>query len=853
MFSTLLKKTIIKHPAISLFFIFLAVVFFTFHADNFKLDASADSLVLENDEALRYFRKTYSQYSANDYLVLTYTPKADLFTPPVIDDLKNLTDQIHNLKYVDSVVSILNVPLLFSPKITISELSKDTRTLTTPGVDYKLAKQEFQTNPIYSKQLISPDGQTTAILVNLPIDHKLRSLLAERTDLRDKKFHKQLSAEDKEELEYVSAEYRKYATNLTSKQNKLVDEIRSVMQSHRSTATLFLGGVPMIIDDMISFIRHDIIVFSIGVLIFLILTLAIIFRQKRWVLLPMICCFAAASTMVGLLGMLDWRVTVISSNFISLMLIFTMSLTIHLIVRYRELCTLHPDANQDFLVFETVRLTFWPCLYTVLTTVVAFISLLVSSIRPVMDFGLMMTIGLLASFVLTFLIFPATAMLIKREHIAISETNKTPFTSIFAAFTDKNGHLVLGVSIFLVLISAYGISQLKVENRFIDYFKKSTEIYQGMKLIDQKLGGTTPLDIIIDLPPANDHKSADKPSKAKNVSEDDLLLDVDDLLSDNFGTEQDLLGTDPDFSADKYWFTSYKMEKMGKIHSFLDQLPETGKVSSIAVMSQVATMLNDNIKLDDYELSLLYDKTPSNIRDMLINPYVSIANNQVRFTTRVMESDVNLSRQKLLDKIKDFLVNDMKYPPESVHFTNMVVLYNNMLQSLFKSQILTIGVVFVGIMLMFMFLFRSFLIALIAIIPNLLPGAIVLGGMGLAGIPLDMMTITIAAISIGIAVDDTIHYIHRFIREFKKDRNYRATMYRCHTSIGKAMYYTSITIIIGFSILVLSEFIPTIYFGLFTGFAMLAALLAALTLLPQLIILLKPLGPESSPGSSTDA
>jgi len=710
-----------------------------------------------------------------------------------------------------------------------------------------MAKKEFQTNPLYSKQLISPDGQTTAILINLPIDHKLRSLLARRTDLTEKKYNNQLSHKDAEKLESVSKEYRKYATSLTNKQNMLVDQIRKIMQSHRSTATLYLGGVPMIIDDMISFIRHDIIVFSIGVLLFLILTLAIIFRKKRWVLMPMICCVAATATMIGLLGLLDWRVTVISSNFISLMLIFTMSLTIHLIVRYRELCTLHPEAKEGFLVFETVRLTFWPCLFTVLTTVVAFVSLLVSSIRPVMDFGLMMTIGLFASFILTFLIFPATAMLIRREHITKSDSDKTPLTSKFAVFTDNNGHLILIVSTLLFLISVYGITQLKVENRFIDYFKKSTEIYQGMKLIDQKLGGTTPLDIIIDLPPDNTAKTKGKTSKSESASEDDLLLD--DLLSDNLGLEDDMLNDGSDFSADKYWFTSYKMEKMEKIQSFLDQLPETGKVSSIATLSEVTTMLNGNIPLDDYELSLMYDKAPPNIKEMLISPYVSIPDNEVRFSTRVMESDVKLSRQKLLKNIKSFLINDMKFPPESVHFTNMLVLYNNMLQSLFKSQILTIGVVFVGIMLMFMLLFRSFIISIIAILPNLLPAAMVLGGMGLAGIPLDMMTITIAAISIGIAVDDTIHYIHRFSREFQKDKNYRATMYRCHRSIGKAMFYTSITIIIGFSILVLSDFIPTIYFGLFTGFAMLAALLAALTLLPQLIITMKPFGPESPAGT----
>nr|MBF0221754.1 MMPL family transporter [Desulfobulbaceae bacterium] len=849
MFIKIYKRTIIKHPGFSIFFVFLAVAFFSFHSGKFKLDASADSLVLENDDALRYFRKIYNQYGTNDYLVLTYTPAADLFSKPVIDDLKKLSDELSALRGVDSIVSILNVPLLFSPKVTFSDLSNQVRTLLTPDVDFQLAKQEFKTNPIYSEQLVSPDGQTTAILINLPINHKLRDLLTERTNLREKEFNKTITADERSRLAVVSEEYRAYATHLTGEQNALVDEIRSTMELHRNTANLFLGGVPMIIADMISYVQSDIIIFSVGVFIFLILTLTIIFKQKRWVFLPMVCCFTAATTMIGLLGLMDWRVTVISSNFISLMLIFTMSLTIHLIVRYRELCTIYPDESQEFLVLETVRLKFMPCLYTVLTTIVAFVSLLVSSIRPVMDFGLMMTIGLIASFILTFLIFPAAAMLINREHIALQESKQAPFTSIFAVFTDKRGGLVLFISFLLIMLSAYGVTKLKVENRFIDYFSESTEIYQGMKLIDEKLGGTTPLDIIIDLP---DEQVATSTSKAASTSDSSAgdLLD-DDLLSADFGGDE-LLVDESNFSSERYWFTAYKLEKLERIHSFIEQLPETGKVSSIATLTKIATSLNNSIALDDYELSLMYDKIPQTIKDVLVTPYLSIANNQVRFATRIMESDINLSRQKLIEKIDLFLVDEMNYPADSIHFTNMVVLYNNMLQSLFKSQIMTIGVVFCGIMLMFMVLFRSLSIALIAILPNLLPAAMVLGAMGFFGIPLDMMTITIAAISIGIAVDDTIHYIHRFMKEFKKDRNYRATMHRCHASIGKAMYYTSLTIIIGFSILVLSKFIPTIYFGLFTGFAMLAALLAALTLLPQLIIVFKPLGPEA-PTKSANA
>lgn len=871
----------LKRPVLSLFFSLLIVLGFCSQIPHFKLDASADSLVLENDQSLRYFREIYSRYSSNDYLVLTYTPHQKLFSEESLQKLKELRNEISLLDGVDSVVTILDVPLLFSPKVSLSSLSEKTNTLETPGIDLNLAQKEFKDNPIYSKQLLSPDGQTTALLVNLPIELDLRNLLHRRTELRSKKYHKTISSEEAAELDIVTAEYRRHLTELTNKQNVNVIQIRGIISKYKGSANLFLGGVPMIIADMISFIKNDLIIFSLGVLFFLIITLATIFKRIRWVLLPMACCFAAGLTMMGILGYMDWRVTVISSNFISLMLIITMSLTIHLIVRYRELCVIMPDADQQTLLLETVRLKAQPCLYTTLTTVVAFTSLLVSSIRPVMDFGMMMTMGLAASYLLSFAIFPAGAMLLDREHISTSNKTRKSFTLRFAILTEHHGTKILITSILLTVLSFIGISKLVVENRFIDYFRQSTEIYQGMKLIDEKLGGTTPLDVIINFKDTKVKKKNPATNSQTDSSLDDDLLSDDlfndplseenlldaNLLGDNLLAQDltdddlldsDLLGNDPfaeknnlskqadDFSADKYWFTAYKMEKIEKIHDYLNSLPETGKVLSLATIIKLSTALNDNIPLDDYELAILYDKLPDNLKDMLVAPYASIPDNQTRITMRVKESDNTLQREELLNRIRSFLVDDMGFAHDQIHFTNMLVLYNNMLQSLFRSQIMTIGVVFLGIMLMFIILFRSLSLAIIAIIPNLLPAAMVLGVMGWVHIPLDMMTITIAAITIGIAVDDTIHYIHRFKKEFMKDRNYMATMYRCHASIGKAMYYTSLTIIIGFSILVLSNFVPTIYFGLFTGFGMLAALLAALTLLPQLLLMIKPLGPEGN-------
>jgi predicted RND superfamily exporter protein len=505
-----------------------------------------------------------------------------------------------------------------------------------------------------------------------------------------------------------------------------------------------------------------------------------------------------------------------------------MAITIHLIVRYRELHFNNPEAEQRKLILDAVSLMLRPCLYAALTTIAGFGSLLLCDILPVITFGWMMSAGITVSLILTFLLFPAMLMLMKKGTPQARRNSHFSLTSFLARFTEAHGVMILVISCITLIVSAVGISRLAVENSFIDYFKNTTEIYQGMKVIDQDLGGTTPLDVIIELdePEALAQKVAPE-TDAQNGDE------FDDF--DEFDEAQD---------KDKYWFTSDKMAQVKKIHDYLDGLPETGKVLSLETIMKIAEKLNNGKPLDNFTLALLYTKIPDKSKGTVLKPYVSVEHNEVRFSIRVRDSEKSLKRDKLLKKIRHDLISKLGLKEERVHLTGMLVLYNNMLQSLFSSQILTLGVVVLALMSMFLILFRSLKIALIAIFPNLLSIGVVLGVMGWLSIPLDMMTITMAAISVGIAVDNTIHYIHRFKHEFEVGRNYIKTVHRCHGTIGHAMYYTSVTIIIGFSILVLSNFMPSIYFGLLTGLAMLIALIAALTLLPQLLVVFKPFGPE---------
>ena len=819
-------KWVTEKPFWALAFVIFVLAGFSYHIPKFKLDASAESLVLENDNALEYYRKISKIYGSDDFLVITYTPFKDLMSDEVLEDLKALSDGLSKIDRVQSIDNILNVPLLNSPRVEIGKLATDIRTLETPGVDREMARREFLESPIYKNLLLSADGKTTIIRVNFKRDQKYFDLLYKRNDLRENINKAGFTPKDQALFLKAQKEFRDYHTDFLNKEDKVIQAVRKTMDRHRKNAEMFLGGVPMIIADMIGFIKQDLETFGLVVIAFLILMLRLFFKKWRWVILPVGSCLITVIVMIGFLGLMDWRVTVISSNFISILLIITMSLIIHLIVRYQDLNDNFPGQDQKQLVKETVKLMAQPCFYTSITTVVAFCSLLISGIRPVIDFGWIMTVGISLAFILNFIFFPAALVLLNPEVPGTKKDITKDLTLKIASFTNRHNKTILIGSILLGVVSAIGISKLEVENRFIDHFKSNTEIYKGMEVIDRQLGGTTPLNIVMN----PDQKYFDFLKEAEQNKAD---TEFDDPFSD-----------EGDKAEINYWFNSNMLDRVEKIHDYLESLPEVGKVQSISTLIKVFTQLDKGRKPDDYDLVLIRKLMPDNVKDALVNPYLSQDANQIHINMRLIESDPDLRRSDLIDKIRRYLVDELKFDPAAIKFTGMVVLYNNMLQSLYRSQILTIGAVFFAIMLMFMILFRSFSLALIGIIPNLLAAGTVLSLMGWLGIPLDMMTITIAAITVGIAVDDTIHYIHRFQKEFKEDQNYLATMDRCHGSIGKAMYYTSVTITLGFSILSMSEFMPTIYFGLLTGAAMVIALIGSLTLLPLLILVFRPLSVE---------
>ena len=788
----LYQNTVLKNPKSIFILLIITLLSFGYHAKDFRLDASSETLLIDGDPDLAYLKEVSERYGSKDFLILTYTPNEGMVTDVSINNLLSLKYKIQSLNWVHSVITLLDIPLLNNSEAPLQERLENFKTLKDEDVDKDRGFEEILNSPVFRNFVISENGKTSGIIVNIKENSELNNI-------KDK---------SKEEVE-------KYKDQIKKQNHQNILEIRQVIQGYGNVGKIYLGGIPMIADDMMTFIKSDIMVFGLGVLLFIIVTLWFVFRNIIWIIIPISSCLFSVIIMMGLLGMLGWKVTVISSNFIALMLILTMAMNIHMSTRFLQLKKDFPSKNNFEIISLTTTKMFWPILYTVLTTIFAFLSLIFSEIKPIIDFGWMMTFGLVTSFFITFTLLPTLLNFAPTNNIAIKKEQDSKITNFLSLVSLNNKKTIFGITSLVIILSIFGISRLEVENSFINYFDKDTEIYKGMKLIDEELGGTTPLEIILKFP-------------KKEISSDD------DEFED--------WGDETDADNDKYWFTKDKINKIKLVHDYLDGLPQVGKVLSFSSIIEVATQLNNNKPLGTLEMGVLYSKIPESIKTEIIDPYISIEDNEARISLRIIDSQENLRRNDLINKINFDLKNKLGFDENEFKLAGVLILFNNLLQSLFKSQILTLGLVVIGIFSMFMILFRNAKLSLIGVVPNFIAAFFILGIIGLMGIPLDMMTITIAAITIGIAVDNSIHYIYRFKEEFSKIKDYNKTLKICHSTVGVAILNTSITIVFGFSILILSKFIPTIYFGMFTGLAMLLAMISVLTLLPALILMIKPFG-----------
>ena len=783
----------------------------------FQLDASSDTLLLDNDPDLKIYRENSRKYGSSDFLVIAFTPNKDIFTNETITLLENLVGKLKEVDGISNVLSLFDVPLLSYSEQSINELAENVVTLSTDDVDLTKAKYEFETNEVYRGLLISKDLKTIALQMTLKPNESYQKLISKRYELLDQKnlIEEKSFKKDLESLDFQIEEQKQI--NLINEAT-LINEVRRITKDYEGYGEIFLGGGAMIAHDTIKMIQQDLFTFGVAVFFMFVLILSIIFRQFRWVIVPLVSAGLSALFTTGLISWIGWKVTVVSANFIALLMIIGISLTVHLVVRYREITSKFNDISHNEALKRTLSQMFLPCLYTALTTMVAFASLIISDIRPIIDFGLLMVLSIFIAFSVSFVFFGSLASLMNKN---LKDTNidySSGFTTWINSLVVRFKNIILLISLLGFIFSIVGINKLSVENKFIDYFKPSTEIYKGLSLIDKKLGGTAPLDIIISAPENNFENDYE--------SEDDF---------DDFGLETEQYG---------YWFNSQNLSYLEEIHDYLEARPEIGKVLSVSSAIKLAEIVKGN-KLDDLELALLRKVLPEDINNQLLSSYISEDDNQVRLSARVIESMDGLNRKNLIEEVKNDLIKNYELTEDQFYLSGISVIYNNLLQSLFQSLIGSLSIVFAAIFAMFIILFRSLYMAIIAMIPNLLSASSVLGIIGWSGIPIDIMTVTVAAISIGIGVDNTIHYVHRFLKEYEQNNNYDLAIKNSHSTIGRAMFYTSLTIVLGFMILVSSNFNPSVFFGIFTSFSMIVAILAALMLLPVLIRHLKPFGRDS--------
>ena len=803
---------VVYRSSITLGLVLLITFGLAFGVQYFQLDASSDTLLLEDDDDLKFYRDTNKTFGGGgDFLIVTYSPFDELFTQETLTKIEELSDELEGLEEIDSVLNFLDVPLLESPRQSISEIASNPISLRKKNVDLSLAKKEFSSNPVYRGLLVSEQLDTVALQAILKPATQYDSKIQERYRINE---DSSLSETERQlQLDLLSQEIDVLQKENVATRKKLVADTRAIISKYKNDAEIYLGGGPMISTDTIQFILNDIVFFGFAVGLLFITVLGFIFRQIRWILLPLISAFISAIVVTGLISFAGLKVTVVSANYIALLMIIAISLTMHLVVRYQELLSKNSELSQKEIVLMASTQMFVPCLYTALTTIVAFLSLIVSDIKPITDFGLLMATSIVIAFLVTFSFFPAViSKLPKKEKDYVEDQSSGITLFIFQIF--KNSRIkIIFFSLIVFGLSVLGISMLSVENKFIDYFKSDTEIYKGLSLIDEKLGGTAPLDLVINAP----------------VREqiDDVFEDFDDP----FGMDD---------SASGYWFTSQNLDRLEEIHDYLESRTEIGKVLSVSSGIKLAEIANGK-KLNDLELAFMRELLPEDIKESLLNSYISDDDNQVRLQARVKESLDGLNRKNLIDEINYDLENKFGLDNQQFRLTGISVIYNNLLQSLFSSLIGSVGIVFIAIFVMFLFLFRSVSLALIGMVPNFLAAGFVMGSIGFSGVPLDIMTVTVAAISIGIGVDNTIHYLHRFKREFDISKDYEECLKNSHTTIGRAMFYTSSTIVIGFLILLSSNFNPSVFFGIFTSLAMIMAILGSLLLLPTLLYYLKPL------------
>ena len=813
-----------ERPSLSLLFMFLVMIFVSWPINHLAIDASPDSLLLENDPDLKFYRTIHYEYGSDVYMVIAVHLIDSIFTSTSISKIEEITKQFNEIEEISNVTSITNVPLIYQSLNKNEESEIKFPTLISKSLDFDEVENEFLTNPFYERNIVSKDLKIAAFKLDFQERPEYKELFDQRYLLIEKREKSIQTRNEKNKLAKINNRLEELRELDNKRIKSALIKIRKILDKNKNSFNSFISGAPLIAHDMKNYVLNDIKVFGIVAILAMAFILFIIFHNVLWVGITLFSSFVNVLVVSGLIGLLDYKLTVVSSNYVAILLIFSLAIGIHVVVRYQEEDALQSTSGFRDRLCVAIEHISTPCLFMVLTSTIAFLSLIISDIKPVIVFGFIMVIGLCGAYIVSFTIIPLLIQLLKPKSKPLHKHYSHNVLDKSLALILSNKIIVIITLTICLITSSFGITKLTVENRFIDYFKESTDIYRGLALIDQELGGTVPIEIVLDAP-----LETEDPGEVYDEFDefDDYLADLDE--------------SSEGFASQSYWYNRRGIEKIRSIHTYLETLPSIGKVLSLSSTENIFRHIVRDKELEDLQLSLIYSKLPEKTLQILISPYLSKKGDQARIVARLKDSDHSLVRNELLNKINKDLIN---YFPEKlgigVKITGIGVLYNNVLQSLYRSQILTLGFVFISIFIVLSILFRNIMYAFIAILPNIFTAIVILGMMGLFKIPLNIMTITIAAITIGIGVDDAIHYIHRFKKEFILKKDVYESISASQLTVGKALWFTSITIASGFVLLVFSNFTPTIYFGLFTCLAMLISIFATFSIIPLLLSKVKP-------------
>lgn len=761
-FLSLIFSSVINHYRLTLLLCLSIFLFFLFYAFRISIDASSESLVYDDNQNYKTYENIVQNYQGSDFLLLAYTPKSgDVFSKDSITFIENLSQTISKLDAVQSTLSIANAPLLKSIKdSSLQDNIKANANILSPQIDINLAKEEILNNPFFKENIISEDSKTAGIVVFL-----------------------------KSGFDY----------------SHTIDEIKKIKNSYKDE--MYIGGVPLIVDDIVYYIKSDLLVYTLLLGLILAVVMWLFFRNLSFVILSIVVCIFTLAISSGIFALLGYKITIVSSNYISILFVVNISLIIHLIVSYLENIKKYKNADKKRLILITALQKTTPSFYAIATTMIGFLGLMFANIMPIVHLGVVMAVGVLVALIFTFVIFMSFMMLVRIPR-------EVEFVSLGLRILEFSSNIAINnklriyfVAFLCVVFSVYGIRYLSVENSFINYFKSGSEIKEGLLVIDENLGGTIPLEVIV--------KFATNETK--------------DSINDEFESEFEELAKE-----DKYFFSEEKLRIAKRIHEYFLENEYAGSILSLHSVSLLLEELG--LKPDGFTFSFLYDNLDESLKLQLFYPYANIQQDELRFVVRILDSSSSLKRDEFIKQVKLELANILENENVSFEVNGLMVLYNDLLQSLISSQVDTLLFVMLIIFVLFVLVFRSFKLAIIAFVANMIPLCVVFGILGISGISLDIMTATIAAISLGMGVDHAIHYIHRYKEEIKT--NSKETAIRnSHKSIGNAMYYTAVVIIIGFLTMTSSSFVPTIYFGIITSAVMILMLISSLILLPRMLLI----------------